>query len=251
MPPRTVSQVVAVHRHFRQRDNDEGKVLKREVQKEQLLYGFSKIYFPLDPETPIEERVPDQGTEVRLRIRKALEQVRKYSVPAINITATNDRSNCVAGADIWVDSMPLARDVPISHLLWLEDYLTELRSFLMVLPVLKPEKRWIEASGRPGLYVTQEPEIEPRKLKAEAPLVLHQGTDKHPPQVKTIIKETPVGRYETTYFSGAITEERKQELLDRMHTLQAAVKDARERANRTETVEETEEGDAIFDYLFA
>lgn len=65
-----------------------------------------------------------------------------------------------------------------------------------------------------------------------------------------VTKEVPVGTWTTRKFSGALTENRKRELLDRVHALQDAVKTARERANQAEAPV-VSVGAEIFGYLFA
>lgn len=246
---RTLSQVIAVLRHTRQKDNDEGSKIKKIFAKSELFEGSIKTYQPKDEDAPLEERVPNQEVAARFGAEDLLRQTEKYSIPAINTTATQDRTNCDAAADIVVGDTTIATKVPISHLLWLEDYLTELKNSLTPIPTLDAARRWVPASGRQWLFETAEPEVTVRDMKEEVPLVLHPGTDKHPPQVKTIMKATPIGTFSKTYFSGAVTEDRKRQILDRMHQIQAAVKDARERANRTQTIEETSEGQNIWAFL--
>lgn len=245
MAVRTLGQVIAVERATRQQDNNVGKEFQKYLPKEEHWKGSRKIYRHFDAEAPEAERnVPDEYQAVHLRVEDVLDELAKYSAAALDITATKDRTNCDARADIEVDGQVIARDVPISHLLFLQDYFTEWGSTLKLLPVLNPARSWTPVSGERGLHAG-EPEKRLRSLKTEEPLVLYDATDKHPAQVKTTIKETPVGEYTTTMLSGAVTEQRKRELLTNLHKLLLAIKDAIARANRTPVTEVTEGEDLL------
>ena len=243
---KTLGQVIAVERTLRQRDNEEGSRIKRELSKEPLTLGQVKTYTPDDDNAPQAERLPTQYQEVQHRVLDDLRLAAQYAVPAINAAATKDRTNTHAEADVIVNGETLLPKVPISHLLWLEHYLAEWRTFLGTLPVLAATKVW--EWDRDSRVFRARPEITARNLKTTEPLVLHPGTDKHPPQVSTVNKETHVGTYETTVLSGAIPESVKRELIDRCSALEVAVKDAVARANRT-PVTEVHEGTTILDYI--
>jgi hypothetical protein len=243
---KTLGQVIAVERTLRQRDNDEGARIKRDLAKEPLTLGAVKEYTPDDDNAPASDRVPTQYAEVQHRVEDDLALAVQYAVPAINAAATKDTTNTLAKATIFVDGQPLLQDVPISHLLWLEHYLAEWRGFLNTLPVLAATKVW--DWDRDSRVFRARPEITARNLKTTEPLVLHPGTDKHPPQVTTVNKETHVGTYTNTVLSGAIPAARKRELIDRCAALEVAVKDAVARANRT-PVAEVAEGEALLGFI--
>ena len=56
------------------------------------------------------------------------------------------------------------------------------------------------------------------------------------------------GRWEITHFSGAVSRQRKTELVERGEALKAAVKQARERANR-EGAPRQDVGGPVFEFL--
>ena len=247
MPARRVlGQIIAVEKQTRQKDNAEGSRLKNAVQRQSWLTGLTKTYKPDDEDAPESEQIDPQYTNVHLRAEDVLEEAVKYSVPAMDVTATKDRTNQDARADLIVNGTVLVPDVPVSHLLWLEHYLTEWKGFLTVLPVLPPEREWSLDHGR-GLYMAV-PEFTERRVKETVPLVLVPATKEHPAQALPQTAEKRAGKYTTVHLSGAVTEDRKKQLLDRMHVLQLAVKDAVTRANRTEVTEVTE-GHAILGWL--
>jgi hypothetical protein len=249
---RTLSQVIGVLTAVRQKDNDMGTELKKKVQSETLTTGLSKVYTPdADPDEEgargiLTARQPNSYKAVAVRVEDALKEAMEYSVPAMDAVATNDKTNQVASADIVVNGTPLARDVPISHLLWLEKYLGEWRKFIALLPTLDPTKNWTLDDGVYKSDTVKQGSF----VKEVVPLVLHPGTDKHPPQVQAIEKSVHVGEYANTSLSGAVYDSRKKELLDRADLLIRAVKDAAARANQTLAIE-VREGEAILGFLLA
>lgn len=245
---KTLGQVIAVERSLRQKDNDEGARIKRELAKEPLTLGQVKEYTPDDDNAPASDRVPTQYQEVQHKVEEDLRLAMQYAVPAIDAAATKDTTNTLAKATVFVNGSALLTDVPISHLLWLEHYLAEWRTFLQTLPVLTATKSWEWDAG--AQLHRARPEITSRNLKTTEPLVLHPGNDKHAPQVTTVNKETHVGTYTTTVLSGAIPAARKRLLVDRCATLEVAVKDAVARANRT-PVAEVSEGDTLLSFILS
>jgi hypothetical protein len=243
---KTLGQVIAVERSLRQKDNDEGARIKRDLAKEPLTLGQVKEYTPDDDNAPQSERVPTQYQEVQHKVEADLRLAMQYAVPAIDAAATKDTTNTLAKATIYVNGAALLNDVPISHLLWLEHYLAEWRGFLNTLPVLAATKEW--TWDRDSRIFRARPEITARNLKTVEPLVLHPPTDKHPAQVTTVNKETHVGTYTNTVLSGAIPAYRKRELIDRCAALEVAVKDAVARANRT-PVAEVNEGETLLGFI--
>jgi hypothetical protein len=243
---KTLGQVIAVERTLRQRDNDEGKRIKHELQREPNTLGQVKTYTPDDDNAPMAERLPTQYVEVQHRVDDDLRLAMQYAVPAIDAAATKDRTNTFAEADVIVGETVIIPKCPISHLLWLEHYLAEWRGFLSSLPVLTATRSWVY-DDEARLYRAR-PEITARNLKTTVPLLLVAPTDKHPAQTTTVNKETHVGTYETTVLSGAIPEARKRSLIDNCSMLEVAVKDAVARANRT-PVTEVHEGEAILNFI--
>lgn len=243
---RTLGQVIGVEKLTRQKDNLVGAELKKKVQSEPLIKGLTKVYFPDDENAPSTAREPDQYKAVAVTAENALAEAAKYSAAALDVVATKDAANQHARADIVVNGETLVPDVPVSHLLFLENYIGEWKGFLAALPVLDPTRHWTISNGT-GVHRADTEETV-RFTKEVVPLVLHPGTPQHPPQVQAINKDTRVGRYETTILSGAVDEKRKKHLLDNADTLLAAIKDAIAVANRT-TVAEKEEGTVLLDFL--
>lgn len=246
MAEKTLGQVIAVERTLRRQDNDEGSKIKKSLTEARTLGGVEE-YFPDNEDAPVSERTAPKIQVVQARVEDGLKLARKYSEPAMDIVATKDRTNTTAEADLIVDGTILVPRVPVSHLLWLEGYLTEWRGFLAMLPTLSSMRTW-ERDESDGLFKALVDE-RARTSKETIPLVLHPGTEKHPPQTTTIQKDVRTGRIVVRAHSGAIRETRKRELLDRTDKVIVAVKDAIARANRTPATEVKGEGSAILGYI--
>jgi hypothetical protein len=246
---RTLGQVAGVMMHIRQKDGDAGKDLQKRVQSEALTTGMTKVYKPDDENAPSTAREPDRHKAVAVKVEEVLREAALCGIPALDITATADRTNQVANADIIVEGKILVPAVPVSHLLWLGGYLGEWKKFVSLLPVLDPTKNWTPDEGR-GIHKGDEEETV-RFTKEVVSLLGIAPTDKHPGQWQPIQKETRVGKYVSIVLSGAVTEARKKHLIAQADILITAVKDAAARANLTPATEETSEGTAIFGFLLA
>lgn len=245
---RTLAQVIAVERRLRQQDNDKGREIRTSLSETRVSGVLTEYKPDAEEDTlPASERGTIQYQVVQARVEEGLQLARKYSELAIDAVATKDSTNCEAKAGVIVDGTELISAAPVSHLLWLENYLQEWRAFLAGLPVLTSTKSW-KLDTEDGLHKAA-PEIVPRTSKRPVPLVLHPGTDKHPPQVTTYQEDVKIGRKFTTAHSGAIPESRKRELLERCDKLIMAVRDATARANQTPVTEIEGEGAKLLGYI--
>jgi hypothetical protein len=247
---RTLAQVIGVEKHLRKKDNEVGTSLKKKVQVPALVTGRTKTFRPKNDDLPPEQHGHDEYQQVALTVEDALKEAGGYSAAALNVVATKDRTNQAATANLEYRGAILVRDVPISHLLFLGDYLTEWRTFLAVLPVLDPARKWEEDEGREGLWKSAV-EVTDRNLPSKVPVVLYPHTDKHAAQVQLVDQSVHVGWFDNQILSGAVTQDRKKKLLDNCDDLIAAAKDAIARANKTEAISEETEGPALMAALLA
>lgn len=208
--------------------------------------GFTKTFQPTNEDIP--ETRPDEVQRVQYNVEDLLLQATETLTKLFDQTATIDRTNQGANADVVVNGTVLLERVPTVTLLFLEKQLADLYSFVKAIPTLDPAKDW-HASTQTNIWETDPVETISTK-KISRPLVLYPHSDKHPAQVKEITDDVQVGKWLTKSFSGAVKATRMRQLRDRVETLQAAVKYAREHANTVEVVD-TKIGKPIFDYLFS
>lgn len=248
--PRTLGQLIAVERNLRQEDNRVGSDIRKTLAKEALVTGLVKTYHPFaevdGEDRSAHQHVPDQYTAVQHRVEDDLDLAMQHAIAAMDVVAAKDHTNCNAKADVRVGDEILATGVPISHLLWLQKYLGEWRAFLSELPVIKPDKEWTYDSNDRVWKSKVEETVRP--VKEIVPVIMYPATDKHPAQVQAVSKDIPIGKYKTITLSGAISPQRKRNLLDNISTVLLAVKDAIAVANRTPAVE-VQEGRKILEFI--
>ena len=161
--------------------------------------------------------------------------------------ATNQKAN----ADIVVDDLTLASNVPATVLLGLETKLAELRAVYEAIPTLAPGRSWqvdlsVRAEG--GVYKAIDSDLTFRTKRIMKPLVMSPATEHHPAQVQALQEDVAIAKITTSHRSGMITPAQKSDLLERIDKLLRAVKRARQRANAAE-VEKRQIGSALFNFI--
>lgn len=213
------------------------------IQNKALMVGYSKTYQPRNDDG---ETLPSEGVLLQLRVPVILDDVVGPLTKLLDLTATVDKGNQIATADVMIEGKPLLRDVPVSTLLFLEKKLVDFRTFVEKLPTLDAAEEWV--LGDDGISWKTKPSSKVRTKKLPRNHEKSPATDKHPAQVEVFYEDLVVGDYTTVGFSGALKEKEKQRLLAQVVALQEAVKVAREQANMTE-VPDYKIGKDIFAFL--
>jgi hypothetical protein len=213
------------------------------VQKEQLIHGISRQYTPKDEDG---ERLPSESKRVNYNVTQALSELQEALVPLFNIVATQDYANCQAKANILINNEVVLKQVPVTHLLFIEKQLLDIAKFIEKLPLLDQAEEW-HFDSNTGCWVSKTQETIKTKKIPKA-FVKYEATKEHPAQVEVFHEDVIAGTWATTKYSGAIPQTQQKELLTRVNELQKAVKKAREEGNNIE-IEHKETGKAIFDYL--
>lgn len=232
MASKKMNQILAVEKTVKAKREDEFTKHYRDVQKSELTMGISRTYQPKDDAG---EKLPPESKKVQVIVEEVLKQVVTSMKEVFNLTAQKDATNCVALADIVVDGAVIAKDVPATHLLWLEKKLLSFVDFVSKLPTLSQDTSWQYDAGQ-GLY-RSEPVETIKTKKVEDFKTVAPATKEHPAQVMKVTEDVTVGVWRTTHLSGAIPVARKQQLLERLEKFQRAVKEARETANQAVVVE--------------
>lgn len=146
--------------------------------------------------------------------------------------ATNRRA---VGTVLWKGE-PLLVDMPVDELLGLEARLTKIRQLYAEVPTLDATKHW-QRDENVGEYVwlSKFPEETTKTEKTIFPVTLKEATKEHPAQVQPMSRDVVVGSFVTQKRSGAATALQKAEAIKRIDELLVEVKQARMRANETET----------------
>lgn len=216
----------------------------QKVQKPELFQGLSRKYTPLDEEgetLPTEEKFP------QFNVNDAIKQASVALSELINVVATQDYANTTAKANVEVDGVVVLRDVPVTHLLFLEKQLVDINTFVSKLPVLDSSERWV-FNQNTDCFSTN-PTKSNRNVKKLRNHVKAEATDKHPAQVDVYTEDVKVGEWSTTKFSTAIDAKRRNEILLRVKKLSEAVKFAREQANMQE-VTKVDNASDLLNFIF-
>jgi hypothetical protein len=209
--------------------------------------GHVKTTKMLDEARKGEETVDYKA--ITTTVAEKLAYVRQSAVRYLDAFLQKETTNQTAKADLVVDGVVLAKDVPATALLGLESKLKSVRAMYEALPTLAPGVEW-EFDAAQGVYKVKHPE---ERFKTEKSLkfqIMVPATDKHPAQVEKWTADVPIGKIIEEKISGMISPVEKSALLGRIDTLIRAVKKARQRANSADVVEVTI-GTALFDYIHA
>lgn len=239
-----LNQIIAIEKDVKQTSNRKFTDIYHELQKAQLVTGVSRTYQPKDDEG---DQLPAESTEVQLTVSKEMEKSAEALKRLFDVTLTKEVANQEATADVVVDGEVLLADVPVTYLLFLERQLTDFKTVFSSIPVLDPAIKWTLDLDN-GVYKSDPVETLKSK-KVPFNWVRAAATDKHPAQVDVLHEDVNVGTWTTVRLSGALPQTEKDALLERVATLQEAVKFAREKANEHEVINQ-EAGDKVFGYLF-
>lgn len=241
-----LNQIIAVEKgvkgHAFSRLSDMNKI----IQKPDLFNGVTRVYRPRDENG---ERLPSERKHVQYNVPSILADLRTFFGDHLDTTARKDWANTAARANINIGGTTVIADVPVTHLLFLEKQMTDLRTFVSNLPVLDDSEEWT-ADANSGLFRTNPTETI-RTKKEQRPVVLYDATDKHPAQTQLITEDVTVGTWAATRISGAMPKPDKIKMIERIDRMIRAIKEAREEANGINEVETPAVGDALFGFIFA
>jgi len=225
-----LNQLLAIDKGVKQQVNKDLTELHRVAQNEALYEGLSRKYTPNEDDG---EQLPAESKVVQVRSGEVLETLAGFTKTLVDITASKDMTNTKAVADIVVDGLKI-EGLPAVHLLWLEKHLEDVHTFILKMPTLDPSVIWKydenqNCMATEGVVTVREKKVPRNHVKAEA-------TPQHPAQVEVYMETQPAGRWTAIRYSGKLSIERKKNLLERVRTLQQAVKQAREAANMVDVV---------------
>jgi hypothetical protein len=214
------------------------------IQKADLFGGMSRSYQKRDEDG---EDLPGESKRVQNTVREVLATLKLSQTELYDLTAQKDIANCTAKAPVIVDDVEVIPELPVTTLLFLEKQLTDLRTFILALPILDEAETW-NFDANSGLYKS-DPVQTHRTKKTQRPMVLYDATEKHPAQTQLITDDVIVGFWTMVKQSGALPKPEKVKLAARVEKLLDAVKTARERANGITVTEKPTIGARVFGYL--
>ena len=192
----------------------------------------------------------DVHKEMDDTVQAKLDYTAEHIVRYLDVVLQKEKTNQVAVADLVVDGVAIAKDIPATFLLGLESKLKKIRDDVYAsIPTLQPGVKWEEDEtvGK-GVFRRVHPEEKFRGKKIFKNHVKAVATDKHPEQVELYTEEIKVARIITDTWCGMISPAQKSALLGRIDKLIRAVKKNRQKANATE-VSKVTIGKEIFNYI--
>lgn len=213
-------------------------------KKPDLFSGMDRIYTPIKDDGIV---YPEESKVVQSSVKKTLENLLSSLTRYYDVQYAQDYGNCLAKADIVVDDVILAKDVPATYLLFLEKKVGDLATVISTIPTLSSSENWVLDTST-GVYKTV-PTQTLRTKKEKRVLVRAAATDKHPAQTDVYDEDVPEGHWNTVKLSTAITAVEVEQMSIKLTKLSTAIKTAREMAN-TVSVPDITIADSLLQYVF-
>ncbi|MDX9721070.1 MAG: hypothetical protein RBU37_09985 [Myxococcota bacterium] len=189
-------------------------------------------------------------TRLVLTVPEVLNQTLALIGPALDISYQIDEANTQARADIEIEGVVIAEQVPATYLLQLEKRLRELRAAFKEIPTLDPVRLWQEDAAADKRHVFRaEPVVTIRKQRTRKYNVMYEATEEHPAQIDIVEVDEAVGEIRSYDWTGMIAPGRKAALLEQADKLIEAVKAARSRANAVEVDTNKKLADKLFAFM--
>lgn len=240
-----LNQVIAIMKGTKQKANKAKNEINDVARKSALFQGMNRTYQPRADDDFV---YPSEAQKVTTKVSDLIVQYQEALSDLLDMGATLDWANTEAKADVVVDNQVLFEAVPVTYLMFLEKQLGDIRSFVQALPVLPIDKDWDYDANR-GLYAT-EPKETTKTKKITDFVVAYEATKEHPAQIKEVTKDVIEGMWILVELSGAETQDRVDQLLQRVDALTQAVIKARETANDME-IERRKVAEPVFEFIFA
>jgi hypothetical protein len=195
------------------------------------------------------EQEDSMTTTVEDRLRYTLEQMTSFQNLELQIADANSR----AKADLIVDGVVLAKDLPATFLLTLRKTLTNLKGVISRISTLDNGCRWVidtqNNEGFEGNVFRHDalPVNRTRKLQEFRTVVA--PTENHPAQVAEVVTDKVIGEIKKITWSGQITSAQKGELINRVIDLIGATSEAIARANEVEVNNDLSCFDGVSNYI--
>lgn len=241
----TLSQILAIEKDVREKAQQTTAMAISASAKSEPLSGIERNYKPRNEDG---DKLPPESKRVQLTVPTITQRLAQDVGRLWDVTAAKDVANTFAKADLVVDGVTLVKDLPGTHLIWLEKQLAQVRAHFAALPTLDPAELW--TWDETSAVYRSEPSQTVRTRKVPKNHVRAEATVQHPAQVDVFTVDEAEGDWTTTKFSGAVPEAYRRALVDRIDRLTAAVKFAREMANR-QTANDVNVGAVLFDWLLA
>jgi len=201
----------------------------------------------LDENAPKES---DTHKEMDDTVPSKLQYTAEHIIRYLDVVLEKETTNQAAKADLIVDGITIANNLPATFLLGLESKLKKIRDDVYAtIPTLQPGVKWEkDPSMGDDVYKRTFSDEKWRTKKVMKNHVKAEATDKHPAQVEIYTEDEKVAKIITDTWCGMLSPAEKSSILSRCDKLIQAVKKARQQANSVEVINRMV-GKQIFDYI--
>lgn len=191
----------------------------------------------------------DERHELATTVPKRLKYTQGFIAQYIDALLQKEATNQKAVADLVVNGVTIATQLPATFLLGLEKRLASIRAVYRVIPTLPQGVAW-EADPDQGddIYKTSHPEVKFKTKRTTAHRVLYDATKEHPAQIDKWEETENIGAYTVNNWCGCVSSATKADMLKRIDDLIVATKKARQQANSCDIVKMVA-ADRIMDYI--
>lgn len=218
-------------------------------KKPNLFLGAIRILEMFDESRKEEEAAGTERQEITTTVPKKLKYISAAFTRFWDAKLQKEAANQEAKADIVIDSVTFAKDVPVTFLLGMEEELKQLRIVYDGIPTLQPGVDWVKDTQKgPGYWKALHPTVKHKTEKTFLSKIIVPASKEHPAQIREWSEDRPVGRYNTENWSGMISPAEKSNVLSKLDAILRACKKARQRANNQE-VKNIAIGKQIFDFI--
>src|SRR5215467_10918345 len=126
-----LNQIIAVQAGKKAKAKETLTEAYHQLKKPDLLAGLVRTYQPRDEGG---EPQPDERKMVQVKVNDLINRVTRDLTEMFDVVATQDWANCAARADVVVEGRRLLEGVPVTHLLFVEKQLVDIRTFIEALP---------------------------------------------------------------------------------------------------------------------
>ena len=226
------------------------EVTKTLSTKQSLFSGMNKQHIIFDDANQHMVQAPE-NKEIQSTVAEQLDFLAGNLIAYWDVSLQKEEANQRANADIIVDGITIASNIPSIVLLSMEKKLTSILAVYNGIPTLDAATAWEPAPeyAKPNVFRTKFVTERQQSVVTKDYKEVSPATEHHKAQVVQVEKTEVIGKYIITDFSGAIPSSEKADKLARLTKLIAAVKQARQRANNVEVTTDLTIGKALLDYI--
>lgn len=215
------------------------------LSRPDLFSGLDRKYQSLDDEG---EKLPPESKIIQKTASEVIAAAKSELTELLDVIATQEFANGDAKADIVVEGVVIAKQVPVSYMLFLEKQVDVIKGVVQKLPVLTQDVKWNRSVSDNDIFVT-DPVTTNRTKKVPRSFTKSPATQYHPAQVEMFTEDVIVGTWSKIDTSSAIPASERDAMLKKIESLREAVKMAREEANSI-TVTDQKVGKSVLDFVF-